>query len=144
MSRSGLPPGGVAATTTFFSVSAAVQPARPPRRRALASATNDSIVGVSGVSCATAGGCAPGSAGGTGGVTTASVLAAYSQAAQPTKVSSPTGVAARNSSEAEPPIAPDTADTTVKSRPSRRKIRWYASRTRAYASRSPSSWRSNE
>ena len=41
---------------------------------------------------------------------TASTLAAKPQAAHRTKESSPTGVGARNSSLADPPIAPDMAD----------------------------------
>jgi hypothetical protein len=59
-------------------------------------------------------------------------------------VSSPTGVGARNSSDAEPPIAPECAATGRTSMPSRAKIRRYASRTAAYDRASDSSSRSKE
>ena len=59
---------------------------------------------------------------------TASIFAAYPQAVQAANVSSPASADARNSSDAEPPIAPDIAATMVYVRPSRSKIRWYAAR----------------
>ena len=62
--------------TTFINVSAAVQSARPPIFRASASSTRAAMVGVSGVSCASAGGCAFGSPAAGARVTTASVFAA--------------------------------------------------------------------
>jgi hypothetical protein len=41
------------------------------------------------------------------------VFAAYEQVSQPAKVSSPTADVARNSSDADPPIAPDIATTVI-------------------------------
>ncbi len=69
------------------------------------------MVGVSGVSstCA-AQGSSSGIDGGTG-VTTASTFAAYPQEWHRTKLSSPYSQGARNSSDADPPIAPDCAET---------------------------------
>ena len=100
------------ASTTFLSVSAAVQSVRPPAPIAFACATRDSIVGVPGVWTTVSG---PGSAatGACAVVTTASTFAAYPQDAHDTYVSSPTGECARNSSEAAPPMAPPSARTTV-------------------------------
>ena len=71
---------------------------------------------------------------GGGGVTTASTLAAYPHDAQRTKLSSPTSSGARNSSEAEPPIAPDIAETITNGSPSRSNSLMYASRWRWYDS----------
>ncbi|SKV39842.1 Uncharacterised protein [Mycobacteroides abscessus subsp. abscessus] len=51
-----------------------------------------------------------GRAGGAG-VMTASTLAAYPDSTHRTKVSSPVGLSARNSSEALPPMAPEVAAT---------------------------------
>ena len=80
------------------------------------------MVGVSGVSSDRMAGHAVVTAGGAG-VTTASALAAYPQLRQDTKVSSPVSATARNSSEADPPIAPDMAATTTYRSPTRSKIR---------------------
>jgi hypothetical protein len=63
-------------------------------------------------------------------VTTASTLAAYPDSRHRTNVSSPISLSARNSSDALPPIAPDTAETMTYRTPSSAKIRWYASRCR--------------
>ena len=52
---------------------------------------------------------------------TASTFAAYPPGPR-TKVSSPVSDSARNSSLAEPPIAPDIADTITYRSPSRSKI----------------------
>ena len=52
----------------------------------------------------------------------ASTFAANPHSGQLTKVSSPTGVGARNSSLAEPPIAPDVAETITYVKPSRSKV----------------------
>ena len=77
----------------------------------LAQSTSVAIVGVSRVSYTLASGCP--SIGGDSGtaVITASTLAAYPDSRHRTKVSSPISLSARNSSDALPPIAPDTADT---------------------------------
>jgi hypothetical protein len=95
-------------STTFFSVSAAVT----SRSSALlAHSTSVAMVGVPGVSYTLASGCP--SIGGDCGtaVITASTLAAYPDSRQRTNVSSPISLSARNSSDALPPIAPETADT---------------------------------
>ncbi len=69
------------------------------------------MVGAPGVSSTSIASCStPGTSGTGEGI--ASRLAAKSPVGQETNVSSPTAVGARNSSEAEPPIAPDIADTT--------------------------------
>ena len=52
----------------------------------------------------------------------ASTFAAKPHSGQRTNVSSPTGVGARNSSLAEPPIAPDIAETITYVKPSRSKV----------------------
>jgi hypothetical protein len=70
-------------------------------------------------------------------------LAAYPPAER-TKVSSPFSAIARNSSEAEPPIAPDIALTITYSKPSRSKMLMYACRCRSYERCRPSSSMSNE
>jgi hypothetical protein len=59
-------------------------------------------------------------------------------------VSSPVSDSARNSSLAEPPIAPDIAETITYRSASRSKIFTYAARCFAYDSTRPSSVRSNE
>jgi hypothetical protein len=61
--------------------------------------------------------------GGGAGVVTASTFAAYPPS-ETTKVSSPTGVGWRNSSEREPPIAPASAWQITVGSPSRSKVRW--------------------
>ena len=96
-------------------VSAAVHWRPSPRGCfALSEATSVSIVGVSGVSSTCAAGVAATTSAATAfavGTTTASTFAAYVPASLRTKVSSPIGLTARNSSLAEPPMAPDTAAT---------------------------------
>jgi hypothetical protein len=109
-SNSSSPPGWCTVTITFFSVSAAVQSVRPSRARALARSTSEAMVGVSGVSW-TASSAVTSGPGAGAGVSTASVFAAYEHVSHPTNVSSPTGAVARNSSEADPPMAPDVAAT---------------------------------
>ena len=77
----------------------------------LAQSTSVAIVGVPGVSYTLASGSPSiGSDSGTA-VITASTLAAYPDSRHRTKVSSPISLSARNSSDALPPIAPDTAET---------------------------------
>ncbi|GMA85538.1 hypothetical protein GCM10025868_07880 [Angustibacter aerolatus] len=68
------------------------------------------MVGESGVSSTCAAGASSSGSGSGTTVVTASTLAAYPPGER-TYVSSPTGDVARNSSDAEPPIAPDTACT---------------------------------
>src|SRR5690606_20909162 len=112
-SSSQSPPGSRTLSTTFFSVSAAVtsRPSKPGRSARLAQSTSVAMVAVSGVSY-TLGSGSPSIGRGSGaGVTTASTLAAYPDSGHRTKVSSPTSLSARNSSDALPPIAPDTAET---------------------------------
>ena len=58
-------------------------------------------------------------------------------------MSSPVSDSARNSSLAEPPIAPDIAETTAYSKPSRSKILMYAARCAAYCSRNDATSMSN-
>ena len=69
------------------------------------------MVGVSPVVCTTGSGRPSVRAAAGAGVVTASTLAAYPDSTQRTKVSSPISDSARNSSEALPPMAPDTAET---------------------------------
>ena len=81
------------------------------------------IVGVPGVSWTTAGGASSNGSGSGDGMRTASTFAAYEPDAVRTNVSSPTSTGARNSSLAEPPIAPDIADTITYGRPRRSNVR---------------------
>ena len=85
---------------------------------------------MSGVSSTCAAGASSYAIGAGGGTLTASTLAAYPPGER-TKVSSPFSATARNSSLAEPPIAPDMACTMTYSKPSRLKILMYASRCRS-------------
>lgn len=94
---------------------------------AFACATSVSIVGVSGESNTTGAPIPLASIGSPGVETYRSTFAAYPDGAT-TNVSSPTSVGCRNSSLFEPPIAPASAATMTYSRPSRRKMRSYASR----------------
>jgi hypothetical protein len=98
-------------TSTFFNVSAAVH-SRPSGRACFEfiASTSVSMVGVSGVSTTSAAGTPDASTGAACGTTTASTLAAYPPGER-TKVSSPFSAIARNSSDREPPIAPDIALT---------------------------------
>ncbi len=107
---------------TFFSVSAASHGRSSRGCRALETSTSDSMVGVSGVSRTTAAGASSQLTGSGATVVTASTLAAYPPAER-TKVSSPCGLGWRNSSLAEPPMAPETAETMTYSRPRRSKMR---------------------
>jgi hypothetical protein len=77
----------------------------------LAQSTSVAIVGVSPVSCTTASARPSNGMGSGGEVMTASTLAANPDSRHRTKVSSPTSLSARNSSDALPPMAPDTAET---------------------------------
>jgi hypothetical protein len=77
----------------------------------LRKSTSDSMVGVLGVWCTSAAGLSSMDSAGGAGVTTASTLAAKPDSVLRTKVSSPVGLSARNSSDAEPPIAPEVAAT---------------------------------
>ncbi len=118
----------VRASTTFFSVSAAVQ-ARPSSRgcRSFRRSTSVAIVGVSGESKTSAAGTPEASRGAGARVRNASTFAAYPPGER-TKVSSPTGVGCMNSSLRDPPIAPAWAETIAKSSPRRAKTRSYAAR----------------
>ena len=109
-----------------------------------AHATSESMVGVSGVSWTVASGSPSSGRAGGAGVTTASTLAAYAPSVDRTNVSSPAADTARNSSDADPPIAPDVAAQMTYSMPSRSKIRWYASRCARYERSSPASSTSKE
>ncbi len=77
----------------------------------LSRSTRVSIVGVSGVSSACAAGASSYDVGSGGRTRTASTLAAYPQTLHSTNVSSPMSAFARNSSDFEPPMAPECADT---------------------------------
>ena len=83
--------------------------------------TRVSMVGVSGVFSTCAAPAATGCSTATG-TEMASTFAAKPHSGQRTNVSSPTGVGARNSSLAEPPIAPDVAETITYVKPSRSKV----------------------
>ena len=85
------------------------------------------MVGVSGVSSTCAAGASSNAIASGTTVVTASTFAAYPPGER-TNVSSPIAVGVRNSSERDPPMAPDVAATTTYSRPSRPKMRSYASR----------------
>ena len=80
------------------------------------------IVGVPGVSWSRAGGASSYGTGSGAGIRTASTFAAYEPDFVRTNVSSPTSSGARNSSLAEPPIAPDIADTITYGRPRRSNV----------------------
>ena len=115
---------------TFLSVSAACH-ARSERfrsERELNRSTKVAIVGVAGVSCTTAAAKPAKSILAGSPTCTASVLAEYEQLAQLTNVSSPDSHGNKNSSDAEPPIAPDIAETTAYGKPNRSKVRKYAAR----------------
>jgi len=101
------------------------------------------MVGVSGVSWTCAAGASTYGSGSGAATCTASTLAAYPPA-EATKVSSPFSATARNSSLAEPPMAPEVACTMTYSKPSRLKIFTYASRCAWYAFSSPMSSMSKE
>ena len=87
----------------------------------LNTSTNESIVGVFGVSkISIAGDFSP--LNGATLVTIASTFAAYPQALHRTYVSSPVGHGAKNSSDFDPPIAPLIAETMLYLRPNRSKV----------------------
>ena len=88
----------------------------------LAVATSASMVLESGVSWLAMAGVAEQSTAGTSGVVSASTFQALPDGAS-AKVSSPIGIGARNSSDAEPPIGPDIANTGTYLRSRRRKMR---------------------
>jgi hypothetical protein len=94
-------------STTFFSVGGGDLAAESA---ALAHLDEGGDVGVPGVSCTLAL-AAPRSAATWYRRITASTLAAYPDRSNRTKVSSPISLSARNSSDALPPIAPETAET---------------------------------
>ncbi len=97
-------------TTRFFKVSPAEKRRESNCGTVRSHSTSAAIVGVPGVSTSCAAGWDPAVACGRA-ISAASMLAAYSHDEHSTKVSSPAGVGARNSSEAEPPMDPDTAET---------------------------------
>ena len=125
---------------TFFKVLA---PVNPPPKRSLSTCTSESIVGVFGVSSSSRAGVAVESTASTF-VTIASTLAAKPHEGQSTYVSSPVGHGAKNSSDFEPPIAPETALTMLYLRPRRSKVLTYASRCFWYEISRPASSTSNE
>jgi len=90
--------------------------------------TSVAIVGVPGVSCTLRAGTGAASTAAGSATRTASVLAAYPHPPQLTNVSSPDSQGKRNSSDVDPPIAPDIAETTTYGSPSRSKVRRYAAR----------------
>ena len=108
----------------FFKVSAAVC---PPPNCAFMRSTSESIVGVFGVFKTSSAGVAEASPAGTF-VTIASTFAAKPHLGQRTYVSSPVGHGAKNSSDLDPPIAPETALTMLYFIPRRLKQLTYASR----------------
>ena len=109
---------------TFFNVSA---PVKPPPNFELSNSTNESIVGVLGESKASSAGTLDGSCASTL-VIIASTFAAKPHFGHKTYVSSPVVHGAKNSSDLEPPMAPETAFTMLYFIPKRSKVFTYASR----------------
>ena len=99
----------------------------PPPNLVLSSSTSVSIVGVFGESKASIAGTLEESSSSTL-VTIASTFAANPHLGHNTYVSSPVGQGARNSSDLDPPMAPDTALTMLYFIPRRSKVFTYASR----------------
>ena len=111
---------------TFLSV---IDPSYPPPNFALSKSTRVSIVGVLGESKTSSAATFDASLGATT-VVIASTLAAYPHFSQSTYVSSPVSHGAKNSSDADPPMAPDTALTMLYFIRRRSKVLMYAARWR--------------
>ena len=102
-------------------------PVNPPPNFALSSSTKESIVGVFGESKSSSAGVLEESSASTF-VTIASTFAANPHLGHKTYVSSPVEQGAKNSSDLDPPMAPETAFTMLYFIPRRSNVFTYASR----------------